>query len=301
MFAHLRALSLLPIFTMVISTSVAAEKSHNSGPINDIEYSRPDGISLRMDGYTQAGNTAVPAVILVHGGGWVRGDRRYDVQPLFKPLQEAGFAWFSIDYRLATDITRFGVAINDVTAAIDYVRSHASELNVDPERIALIGESAGGQLAAMAALKGGGSANIKAVVVFYAPTDLASLLKNSQYIPAQIRDQVVGTPWEPFILSALTRLSPIDNVRSDMPPFLFIHGTADALVPFAQSVDMCSRMHQAGAFCEVYSVSGAGHGLRWWESGYGPGPAYKSKMTSWLAEQLKLPASQARSPYRPVS
>ncbi len=285
---------------MIVSTSVASEKTRASGPLNDIEYSRPGGVSLRMDGYIQGG-TAAPAVILVHGGGWVGGDRRRDVQPLFQPLQDAGLAWFSISYRLATDITQFGIAIDDVTAALAYVRMHASELNVDPGRIAFIGESAGGQLAAMSALREGLGLNVRAVVTLYAPMDLASLLKDSQYLPAQIRDQVVGTPWEPFILSALTRLSPIDNVRSDMPPFLLVHGTADSLVPIAQSVAMCNRMREAGASCEVYPVAGAGHGIRWWESGHVVSSAYKTKITAWLLEQLKAPTSQARFSYRPIS
>lgn len=286
---------------VAFTNAAAAAKMHDGGPVQDIEYSRPSGLSLKMDGYIQPGDTAVPAVILVHGGGWIAGDRRRDVQPLFKPLQDAGLAWFSLDYRLATDITQFGAGIDDVLAAIDYVRSHAVELNVDPDRIALIGESAGGQLAAMAALRGGPTLDVKAVVALYAPTDLAALLRNSQYIPAQIRNQVVGTPWEPFILSALTRLSPADNVSADMPPFLFVHGTADPVVPFTQSTEMCKRMRRAGASCEVYPVAGAGHGIRWWNSSKESSLDYKNKITSWLVQQLRVPTSQIRPAYRPFS
>ncbi|HZQ56067.1 MAG TPA: alpha/beta hydrolase [Bryobacteraceae bacterium] len=255
----------------------------------DIEYSRVNGISLRLDAGFPAAAERVPAVILVHGGGWISGDRRIDVEPLFKPLREAGFAWFSISYRFATDILRFGVAIEDVESAIRFVKAHAAEFNVDGRRIALVGESAGGQLAAMAALRGHAGCSVRAVVALYAPTDLVYLLKNSRYVPTQIRDSVEGKPWERLILAGLARLSPIDNVRRDMPPFLFIHGTADPLVPFAQSRDMCERMRKAGASCEIYPVQGAGHGIRWWESYPKLASGYKHKLVQWLNEQMCNP------------
>ncbi len=133
-----------------------------------IEYSRVEGMSLRLDASIPDGDGPFPAAIIVHGGGWVRGDRRIDVAPLFKPLSEAGIAWFSISYRLASDPLHFGVAIDDVTAAIRFVKDHAAEYRIDPDRMALIGESAGGQLAGMAA----STSAVRAVVLLYAPTDL---------------------------------------------------------------------------------------------------------------------------------
>jgi alpha-L-fucosidase 2 len=232
-----------------------------------------------------------PAVIIVHGGGWVRGDRRTDVQPLFKPLTDAGFAWFSISYRLATDMTQFGVAISDVQDAVRYVRCHAAIFNIDPDQIALIGESAGGQLAAMAALRGRGDTAVKAVVALYAPCDLVSLINSPNYVPAQIRACMRGTPWGTLFMAGLSQLSPIDNVRHDMPPFLLIHGTADGLVPFRQSSEMCERMKKAGASCELYPVAGAGHGIWLWESAPQLASAYKHKMIAWLRQQLRSGAT----------
>lgn len=254
--------------------------------MRDIEYARVNGHSLGMDASLPPSAEPAPAVVLVHGGGWIAGDRRIDVEPLFKPLSDAGFAWFSISYRLATDVTQFGVAINDVQAAVRYVRCHAAQFNIDPDRIALIGESAGGQLAAMAALRGLGDTAVKAVVALYTPSDLVALVKSSNYVPAGVRDSLRGTPWENLLLAGLTQLSPIDNIRSDMPPFLFIHGTADSLVPFQQSREMCERMREAGASCEVYPVDGAGHGIRWWESSPRLASAYKRKMVAWLRQAL---------------
>jgi alpha-L-fucosidase 2 len=242
-----------------------------------------------MDAALPASHEPTPAVIIVHGGGWVRGDRRIDVSPLFQPLSDAGFAWFSISYRLVTDVSQFGVAIDDVESAVRYVKAHAAEYNIDPDRIALVGESAGGQLAAMAALRGGAAGSVKAVVAFYTPTDLVTLIKTSNYIPSQIRSSVVGTPWERLVLAGLAQLSPVDNVRRNMPPFLFIHGTADSLVPFSQSTTMCKRMREAGASCEVYPIEGAGHGILWWSRS--ELASADKKMVEWLERELNSSAA----------
>lgn len=277
------AFLLLSVF-MVNSTAHAAAAP--ARVLNNVEYTRVDGNSLRFDAALPASTAPTPAAILVHGGGWMAGDRRTDVQPLFKPLEDAGIAWFSISYRLATDITQFGVAIDDVQEAVRFVKAHAAEYNVDPNRIALIGESAGGQLAAMAVLRSTPETSVRAVVAFYTPTDLVGLFEDSDFLPARIRNQVRGTPWEGLVRVGLAKLSPVDNVRRDMPPFLFIHGTADPLVPFRQSTEMCTRMRQAGAVCEVYPVEGAGHGVRWWESSSRLNTQYKHKMVRWLEHQL---------------
>lgn len=254
--------------------------------ISDIEYAHPDGVSLRMDASIPTSARKVASVVIVHGGGWVAGDKRIDVQPLFKPLSDAGLAWFSINYRLATDATQFGVAVDDVRQAIRYVKSHAAALNIDPDRIGLVGESAGGQLAAIATLRGGAEVSVKAVVLLYAPTNLVELLNNSNYVPPQIRASIRGMPWEQMVLAGLSQLSPVNNVRRNMPPFLLIHGTDDALVPFQQSREMCRRMTEVGASCQIYAVEGGGHGIRWWESYPKLAAGYKQKMVEWLRREL---------------
>ena len=285
----MRAASLILLLMMgstLYARPVAAARART---IDDIVYAQVGGTDLMMDVALPASHDPTAAVIIVHGGGWVRGDRRVDVRPLFQPLSEAGMAWFSISYRLVTDVSQFGVAIDDVESAVQFVKAHAAEYNVDPERIALLGESAGGQLAAMATLRGGTAASVRAVVAFYTPTDLVSLIKNSDYIPAQIRSRVVGTPWERLVLAGLAQLSPVENVRREMPPFLFIHGTADSLVPFSQSTNMCDRMREAGASCAVYPVEGAGHGIRWWSQSERARAG--QKMVEWLGRELNIPAT----------
>ena len=123
--------------------------------LKDIEYGRAGKYSLRLDLHIPDGTGPFAAAILVHGGAWVAGDRINSVQPLFQPLSDAGFAWFSISYRLAGDVVRnpigaalqLGTAENDVRRAVAFVKQHASEYRVNPNKIVLIGESAGGQLA----------------------------------------------------------------------------------------------------------------------------------------------------------
>lgn len=258
-----------------------------------IEYGRAGDFSLRLDAHFPDGSGPFPAAIIVHGGGWIRGDRKHSVEPLFKPLSDAGFAWFSISYRLAGDMhdepnghgalpsaLMLGAAIDDVRQAVAYVKQHAAEYRIDPGRIALIGESAGAQLASMAALKPGPNGSVRAVVALYGPSDLVSLAETSPQIPDSLRRAVQGTPFAEMLLAGLRNLSPINFVKADSPPFLLIHGTADTLVPFEQSERMCRRIREAGDSCELYPVKGGGHGMRWWESqGL---TAYKHEMIRWL-------------------
>lgn len=251
----------------------------------NIEYSTVQGINLLFDASIPEGPGPFPAVILVHGGGWVGGSRKIDVSPLFKPLSDAGFAWFSIDYRLASDPMNFGAAVQDVVSAIHFVKDHAAEYRIDPDRIAVLGESAGGQLGAMAVLNDP-AAGVKAVVAMYAPTDLVSILKTSGLIPSQLRDSLAGTPLEGLLVARLQQLSPIEKVNRNMPPFLLIHGTADPIVPFAQSRAMCSKMQTAGVPCELFKVPGAGHGMRRWEGDPAISQPYKQEIVRWLKEEL---------------
>jgi alpha-L-fucosidase 2 len=252
-----------------------------------VEYSRPGGVPLYFDAAIPPGPGPFPAVVIVHGGGWVRGDRRTDVLPLFRPLEDAGIAWFSIDYRLLRNVSEFNAPIQDVRNAVVYIRAHAAAYRVDPNRIALIGESAGGQLAAMAALNPQPGGNVSGVVAFYAPTNLAELAKNSDLIPNELRASLNGTPFEALLLNGLRQLSPLDKVAPGAPPFLLIHGTQDGLVPFAQSQAMCARLKAAGTSCELMPIPGGGHGIRWWESAL-PQEAteYKAEMVRWLHKIL---------------
>jgi acetyl esterase len=291
--------SRLPAALVAVFLMAAADMRAGGKAYSDVEYSRPGGYSLKLDAHVPDGDGPFPAVVIVHGGAWVTGDRKRSVEPLFEPLSDAGFAWFSISYRLANvadpkstptiaaSLALLGGAIDDVRSAVAYVRANAADYNVDPHRVAVLGESAGAQLAAMAALKPGRNAPVQAVVAFYCPSDLVTLVQTMPLIPDSVRNAVKGTPFEQILLTYLRELSPIHWVSDGAPPFLLIHGTADQVVPFQQSVDLCEAMQKAGSTCELYSVKGVGHGLRWWDSAQAT--AYKNRMISWLTQELKPP------------
>jgi acetyl esterase len=265
----------------------------------NIEYGQAGGVSLRLDARVPDGTGPFPAAIIVHGGAWVAGDRRMSVMPLFQPLSDARIATFSICYRLAgpgpegfkmskdvAQLLSLGTAIDDVRQAVTYVKLHAAECRVDPDRVALIGESAGAQLASMAALRPGTQGAVRGVVAFYGPSDLVKFVQTSVWIPENIRRSLKGSAMEKLLFAGLRELSPVTWANPDAPPFLLIHGTADTLVPFDQSRELCDKLREAGVRCDLYAVKGGNHGLRRWDSmGL---TDYKDQMIGWLRRTLRL-------------
>jgi acetyl esterase len=272
----------------VLSLSLAG----HGEDLKDVEYGKAGKYSLRLDLHIPDGPGPFAAVILVHGGAWIAGDRTSDTQPLFAPLSEAGFAWFSINYRLAGDVVRnplsaalqTGAAENDVRRAVEFVKEHASEYRVNPGKIVLIGLSAGGQLASMAALRPGTNGAVQGVVAFYSPTDLATLARTSTLIPENIREAVQGTVFDEILIAGLKQFSPITYVSATSPPFLLIHGSDDNFVPFAQSERFRDKLVAAGVRCELYRVEGGGHGIVNWQSARLTG--YQAPMLRWLKQIL---------------
>ncbi len=135
-----------------------------------VEYTRPGGVSVLLDAHIPDGDGPFPAVILVHGGGWTAGDRTAAfIQPLFRVLDQTGFAWFTIDYRRAPEFA-YPAAADDVESAVRFVKQHAKEYRVDPAKVALMGESAGGHLVNLVGARN--DAGVAAVVCFYGPIDM---------------------------------------------------------------------------------------------------------------------------------
>jgi alpha-L-fucosidase 2 len=261
--------SLLVVLSCALFTALAAE------PVRDLEFARPGGVPLTLDAWTPSGRGPHPAVILVHGGGWEAGDKTTYIRPWFPLLSEAGFAWFSINYRLAP-AHRHPAALEDVEAAVGWVRANARRFGIDTRRLALMGESAGGHLAALAGVRG--KVPVRAVVSFYGIHDIGLWATQRGGLPRNLAQYLGAADWD--------AASPVTYIGRRMPAFLFIHGTQDAGVPIAQSTTMCERMRAAGAACEVYAVEGAGHGVENWEKN----PAwlgYKAKLAAWLRATLR--------------
>jgi alpha-L-fucosidase 2 len=251
----------------------------------DIEFAKPDGISLTLDAWVPEGKGPFPTVIIVHGGGFEAGDKTTFVPPLFEPLTKGGFTWFTINYRLAPKHP-FPAAIEDCESAIRWVKKNAAAYKVDTRRIALMGESAGGHIVAFAGAKFTPETRVNAVVPFYGPHDLLARAKQEGSVNRNIR-QFLALPetLDDVARAKLIEASPIAYVNPRMPPFLMIHGTEDKAVPYDQSQRMCMVMKNAGVQCEIFTVEGAPHGIGPWEKK--PAfQAYKQKMVEWLHATL---------------
>jgi alpha-L-fucosidase 2 len=250
----------------------------------DIEFAKVGEERLTLDAWVPEGRGPFPAVIVVHGGGFTAGDKQTYVKPLFEPLTRAGFAWCTINYRLAPKY-RFPAAVEDVERAVVWLHEHAAEYKVDRSRIALMGESAGGHLVSFVGARHKPKARIAAVVSFYGPHDFEARAIRQGRLLDSVKAFIGVEDMSEEAMRRLREASPITYVHRDMPPYLLIHGTEDAAVPYDQSVQMCEKMRQAGASCEVFTVEGAPHGVGPWEKN--PAfQAYKDKMVVWLRAVL---------------
>jgi acetyl esterase len=266
----------------------------------DIEFTRPGGKSILLDLHVPDGPGPFPAAILIHGGGFDGGSRSTNCRPLFEPLANAGFAWFSIDYRLAPEF-HFPEAIEDVYTAIRWVKANAGKYHVDVTKIAIIGESAGGFLVNYAGTHEKPGTRIAAVVDFYGPVDygkLALLRRDhpERFNMTSINKHAANGAGIHFFgvdqlddagLAELHNVSPITAMHPGLPPFLCIHGTKDDQVAYEQSPAMCEAMHKVGAVCDLIPIEGGGHGMSGWKA-----PAmqhWKPEMIAWLKKTLKVP------------
>jgi acetyl esterase/lipase len=285
-----------PVAILALGAAVLA-----AAPIDkkDVEYGNPGGKALLLDLHVPDGPGPFPAAILVHGGGFDEGSKSTNVRPLFEPLANAGFAWFSIDYRLAPQY-KFPAASDDLNTAIRWVKAHAAEYRVDAARVAIIGESAGGFLVNYAGTHQTPETKVAAVVDFYGPVDYGKLSLDRREHPERFnmtsinRHAANGAGIHYFGvdqldaagLAKLKADSPIFAVHAGMPPFLCIHGTKDDQVAYDQTPALCDAMHRVGAGCDIVTIEGGGHGMSGWRA-----PEmqhWKPEMIAWLKKTLKL-------------
>jgi len=258
----------------------------------DIEYGVAGGESLRLDLCIPDGPGPFPAVILVHGGGWNAGDKsggpnKALIAPMQDPLTRGGFAWFSINYRLAPKY-RYPADIEDIETAIRWVKAHAAEYRVDPQRLALSGESADAHLIAMAVVRATGATRVAAVVPFYGPFDLIGQARPGQRLGPNMSALFGLKVLDEQAERALHDASPLNFVKPGLPPFLLVHGTADSKVPYRQSTDMQAALLKAGVPCDLLSIKGGDHGMINWAK---LGADYQDKVVAWLAKTLPSAAT----------
>lgn len=249
--------------TFVLSPAAAQEsEAHRISSVDrGVVYAQRAGEDLHADVYRPDGEGPHPAILVVHGGSWTRGNRSR-MAGVAERLAGSGYTAVSIDYRLAP-AHRFPAPVYDCKAAVRWIRHHADDLRVDPERVGGFGYSSGAHLVAMLAtttpsdgLEGDAppgvlSSRIQAAVLGGAPTDLRRFPPNTA-----LRRFLGGSEDELPDLYAFA--SPITHVSSDDPPMFLYHGTRDWIVDVSQARSMAKALDGVGVPHELQE-SGLGH------------------------------------------
>jgi acetyl esterase/lipase len=246
----------------------------------NIQYANVAGISLQVDIYIPNDQAApTPLIIWVHGGGWQSGTRM--LQPNGFQLRQAGrgYAVASITYRLS-DEAPFPAQINDVKAAVRWLRANASTYNLNPNKFAAWGSSAGGHLVSLLGTSSAlgviedktmgnptQSSKVQAVVDWYGPTDLLRMdIDNpcpgsNHNSPTSPESEFVGCPIQ-ICRARSRRPNPIRYIDPTIayPPFLIMHGMADCNVNMQQSQLLYNALTAIGSSAQIKFVEGEGHG-----------------------------------------
>ncbi len=234
----------------------------------DVPFTTAGGGELRIDIAQPAmGEGPFPAVLVLHAGAWHEGGREENHRYL-SALARKGYVAASPQYRFCPKDT-FPAQLEDVKAAVRFLRSNSKALKVDPEKIGAMGFSAGGHLALMLGMTGPGdgfdgvaakgvpSARIQAVVDFFGPTDLAA--KNfSEMARGFVQCLIGGSATEKP--EAAAKASPVTYVGAGDAPVLVFHGSKDTLLPPSQAVELMEKLTAAGVPGRVEFILGAEHG-----------------------------------------
>jgi acetyl esterase/lipase len=260
-----------------------------------ITYCVEGGQALAMTLFAPSSDEASrPAVLEVHGGGWQHGSRLLSLSEsgAATDLVDAGFVVASIDYRLAP-ANPWPDQIIDVKCAVRYLRAHADDLGIDPNRIAALGTSAGGQLVSLLGTTGTSalwdtgpypdeSSAVEAVVDEFGPADLDA----GGWPPGSIAmiQRVFGAA--PGSSSpVLAQASPVAHVSAGDPPFLIVQGTVDQVVPMTQSEQLAAQLRTDHVPVDLVMVAGGRHGLE--TPGENPTPpAIAALITAYLVQTL---------------
>jgi acetyl esterase/lipase len=264
----------------------------------DIEYSNV-GARVAMDIVRPkaAASGKRPAVLLVHGGGFRRGNRE-SYLPMAVRLAERGYVAATASYRLAPR-HQFPAAVEDVKAAVRFLRANAGKYGIDPDHIGAMGGSAGGHLVLflgltpnVAEFEGTGpnrqySSRVQCVVNYYGPTDFtqsyAKSVDAAEVLPLFLGGDLAHNR------SAHMRASPLNWVTPQAAPTLSIHGTDDTYVAYEHSLWITERLVAAGVRAELETIPGAGHGFKGADAERADARAF-----AFLDKYLKAPSQQRR-------
>lgn len=273
------------VVVLVGAGGVAAQSPQNTEAYLDVPYADLSDAQV-LDLYIPTeGDGPFPLVIFIHGGGWLQGDKSTLTIEAAANLMRAGYAVASVNYRLSGEAP-YPAAVEDVKAAVRWLRANAATYNLDPDRFAAWGSSAGGHLAALLGTTGDVpifdnpalgnadvSSRVQAVIDWFGPTDLTVI--GDDFATSALCDEddaarmvvVVAlflgqTPVRAPDVAAAA--SPISYVTEDDPPFLIQHGSADCLVPVQQSEHLYAALVAALGVdqVELTIFDGMGHGAQ---------------------------------------
>ena len=277
------------LFAIVVLSAAAAVDADVRTPTKDgIVYGTADGQSLTMDYYAPKGPGVHPIAIIIHGGGYQRGNSKSGSEVYCADfLAPAGYAVFSINYRLAPEYP-YPYMVYDVERAVRYLRHKAKNWNANPDRIALVGGSAGGFLSNMVGLLNAPgnpdaedpvdreSAAVQAVVTLFAQSSFATVPLNKDV--HALLDPLIRQKGEK---EALRESAPITYVSKKAPPFLLIQGDQDEYIPYTEDTNLQTALHKVGVRCDIIRIPGGHHGTGSWHT-LPNVPDWEKQMTEWL-------------------
>lgn len=267
------------VFFFVLAGLAAVAAGQDGGIEKNIVYGTVDGVELKMDlAKPSAGSTPCPALVCIHGGAWESGSKD-GYAPFIGQFAAHGYVTAAVEYRFAPKYP-WPAQIEDAKCAVRYLRAHAKELNIDPDKIAALGDSAGGHLALLLGLmdpkdglegKGGNpgvSSKVQAVVNLFGPTDMrvwrvapeaekefaTNLGKGSEKMLAEF----LGTADRSAPVMVLA--SPVTYINAGDPPILTFHGTKDPIVSIDQAKLLHAALKKAGVRERLVVMEDQGHG-----------------------------------------
>ena len=276
------SLVLLPLFATLVLAETPKPTPQLPAGIRlerDLAYIPEGDPAQRLDLYLPEATPEkpLPLIVHIHGGGWMGGNK-FPCPVAGMVLK--GYAVASVEYRFS-QVAKFPAQIQDCQAAIRWLRANSKKYHFDPEKVGVVGGSAGGHLSALVGTAGGTgtfpaiggnedqSDRVQAVCDIYGPADFTTVVKqaaedaNVKNIfefnsPKDPYSQLIGVPLETTEKSRA--VSPVTYVSDDDPPVLILHGTHDTLVPYAQSVLFAEALKAKGVPVWLQTLPGAGHG-----------------------------------------
>lgn len=259
---------------MLMSTHATAPTSSGLSVHLNVHYGSSS--SEVLDSFMPAKITQpIPAVIFVHGGGWDSGDKS-NLDAEAQAVADIGWAGISINYSL----NKFPSGANDVLAAIQWVRAHAATYGINPDKIGVLGTSAGGNLAAEAIVNAkrqtGEDSGVAALITWSGPMDLRAVntTRLAPSVLALIKNYIgcnYATCPNQYALA-----SPIVGVASDDPPMMLFNST-DEVVPLLQATTMASSLRNSGVAASVYSITGTAHATEYASQAFPPSITFLSR------------------------